>query len=553
VSEELIKIQARIVEIIREEGTESDRYFLDKSLPDADKWVSQVYVNYPFGLSWQGTEALGRVFCPQDRLAGSILYFLNNKITQEGHTCYPLSLLFGALKINFPHQVKDKQSLEPSLRKLIDLGKVMVKNKAIWIQHTFADESQILAGIRDCVSRQPDLDIPLEAFTADLTDAQAEAIRALSKARLLILDGYPGTGKTFSSAKIVKYLEAEGYSVTLLAPTGLAAKNLKDRCKKHASTIHSFVLSRKNNDSPLHGRQAFLIDEFSMVDSRILSEFFEVIQDTTPIIIFVGDTNQLPSVGPGNLLAEVISLKDKFNLAYVQLTQIIRQKTGSEIAHNAALIRQGKTNIINDSEFKFYEMPESDIPDMILRSAQKMMNEKREFVVLSPVKKGPCGVDALNSVLREIFNPPAIQKREVNDWREGDKILVNRNFYDFGLVNGDIGVIKEIQSAQKMLITVADKEYLINGEVILNLKHAYALTVHKAQGQEFETVLMPFVDSFGVMLKNRLLYTAITRAKRKCVVFGSTTALNKAIRNTKDQDRFTGLQLIEIGKPSWGK
>lgn len=159
----------------------------------------------------------------------------------------------------------------------------------------------------------------------------------------------------------------------------------------------------------------------------------------------------------------------------------------------------------------------------------------------------------MNIVLREVFNPPAVQKRETDDWREGDKILVNRNFYDFGLVNGDIGLIKEIKSDKSMVITISDREYTINKEVILSLKHAYAITAHKSQGNEFDTVLLPFVDSFGIMLKNRLLYTAITRAKRKCVVFGSTTALNKAIRSTKDQDRFTGLQLIETGKPSWSK
>lgn len=553
-TDKLSKLQERVIGVIREDGTESDRYFLDDArLLDVESWINQVYLKYPFGLSWQGTDALGKVFCPEDRLAGHVLYFLNNKITQEGHTCYPLTLLFGALKLNFPHLVSDKDSVEPSLRKLIELGKIIVKDKAVWIQHSYADESQILAGIRDCVSRKPDVDVPLEAYTSGLTEAQAEAIRALSKSRLLILDGLPGTGKTFSSAKIVKYLEADGYAVTLLAPTGLAAKNLKDRCKKHASTIHSFVLSQKNKEAPLHGRHAFLIDEFSMVDSRILSEFFEVIQDTTPVLVFVGDTNQLPSVGPGNLLSEIIALKDKLGLSYVKLTQIIRQKTGSEIALNAALIREGKTKLVNDSEFKFYEMGEADIPQMILKSAQKMTNEKRDFVVLSPVKKGPCGVDALNIILREVFNPPAVQKRENEDWREGDKILVNRNFYDFGLVNGDIGLIKEIKSDKSMVITISDKEYTINKEVILSLKHAYAITAHKSQGNEFETVLLPFVDSFGIMLKNRLLYTAITRAKRKCVVFGSTSALNKAIRSTKDQDRFTGLQLIETGKPSWSK
>jgi exodeoxyribonuclease V alpha subunit len=552
VSEDLKK-QNRVADILKEEGLESDRKFFEESLATLDQWLPRVYLDYPSGLSWQAVDALGRVFCSEDRVSGYVLYFLNNKIAQEGHTCYPLSLLFGALSYTFPRLVEDKPQLQESIRKLMDFGRVMVNKHAIWITHSHADENMILSGIRDAASRKPDLDIPADAYISGLTSAQAQAIRELNNSRVLILDGFPGTGKTWTSSKIVKYLEAEGYDVTLLAPTGLAAKNLKDRCKKYASTIHSFVLSRKNQDKTLQGRQAFIIDEFSMVDTRILSEFFEVIQDCSPYLVFVGDTNQLPSVGAGNLLAEIISLKDKLKLSYVQLTEIIRQQTGSEIAQNAALIRSGRTDLINQAEFNFCEMAPSDIPQTILKFANKMMSDRREFVVLSPVKKGPCGVDALNAVLREIFNPPSSHKRQTDEYREGDRILVNRNFYDYGLVNGDIGTLKEIQSPNKFVIAVADKEYTIDNEVISNLKHAYALTVHKAQGQEFETVLMPFIDGFGSMLKNRLLYTAITRAKRKCVVFGNMTAMKRAIKNNKDQDRFTGLQLIELGKPSWGK
>lgn len=548
-----LKTQERVVDIIREHGLESDRHFLDSSLATLEQWLPRVYLDYPSGLSWQATDALGKEFCAEDRIAGHVLYFLNNKIAQEGHTCYPISLLFGALSYTFPKLVEEKQELQESLKKLMDFGKVVASKQALWITHSHADENLILSGIRDAASRNPDLDIPADAYISGLTDAQAQAIRALTKSRVVILDGFPGTGKTWTSAKIVKYLEAEGYDVTLLAPTGLAAKNLKDRCKKYASTIHSFVLSRKNQENTLQGRQAFIIDEFSMVDTRILAEFFEVIQDCSPYLVFVGDTNQLPSVGAGNLLSEIIALREKLNLGYIQLTEIIRQQTGSEIALNAALIRSGRTELLNQSEFNFCEMDSSNIPDVILKFANKMVSDRREFVVLSPVKRGPCGVDSLNHVLRQIFNPPSAHKRESEEYREGDRILVNRNFYDYGLVNGDIGTLKEIQSANKFVIVVADKEYTIDNEVISNLKHAYALTVHKAQGQEFETVLMPFIDGFGSMLKNRLLYTAITRAKRKCVVFGSMSAVRKAIRNNKDQDRFTGLQLIETGRPSWSK
>jgi exodeoxyribonuclease V alpha subunit len=547
------ELQTRVTEIAQEHGTESDRALLKSILEPLEEWVKLVYLNYPYGFSWNFTHEIGKEFGRQHQIEGHILYFLNNKIAADGHTCYPLSLLFGALKYNFPHIIREKSDVEPALRRLIDLGKVVVKNKAVWIQHSYSDESKILNGLREIVSRPSDIEAPVEAFTAGLTDMQASAIRSLNKSRVLILDGYPGTGKTHLSSKIAEILEADGFQVTLLAPTGLAAKNLKDRCKKYASTIHSFVLSQKNRESGLHGRQAFLIDEFSMVDTRIFADFFEVIQDCEAFLVLVGDTNQLPSVGGGNLLSEIISLKDHLNFSYVQLTEIIRQKTGSQIAQNAALIRRGNTNLISESEFKFYEMPEPEIPDLILKSAQKLMNENRNFVILSPMKRGSCGVDALNIVLKEIFNPPAIEKREINSWREGDRILVNRNFYDVGLVNGDIGFIKEIHSQTSMTISIAGKEYKVEKDVIYNLKLAYAITCHKSQGLEFDNVIMPFVDSFGIMLKNRLLYTAITRAKQKCIIFGSSSALTKAIRNNRDQDRFTGLRLLETGKPSWSK
>ena len=288
-----------------------------------------------------------------------------------------------------------------------------------------------------------------------------------------------------------------------------------------------------------------------MVDVKIFSTFMEIISENS-ILFFVGVIGQLPSIGPGQLLKEMISMKDHYNIAYKKLDKIIRQAEGSDIISNAHRIRHGEQNIKKNSDtfsFLAYE-DESDASKQLIRFSVTLQEKGRDFIVLSPTHRGPCGVEFLNENLRELFNPADIGKVEAikGKWREGDKILVNQNFYHLGLVNGDIGYIKKILDDKQFVITVMGTEYSVGKEVIEALKHAYALTIHKSQGQEFDVVLMPFVKSFTIQLQRKLLYTAVTRAKKKVIILGHEEAVNRAIATDREQYRRTGLKILAGAK-----
>jgi len=522
-----------------------------KKAPPQESWYKNLYLNYPNNeITWELTDKLGQIFCPEHRCHGWLNYYLCHVICSEGNTVADLRTIYdnfhAALK--WKHIRFEKDVFVQALKDLKELHHIYAIGSVVWHHSLYESEHKIVTQLDDMKATPLEELSDPDTFKEGLTEDQYEILRAVRCHRINILDGLPGTGKTFTCERIVKYLEDNGIPVWLLAPTGLAAKTLGEKCGKPARTLHSFVYK---SPEVTGGTVAYLIDEFSMVDTKIFSAFMEKITKDS-ILILVGDVGQLPSIGPGQLLKELISMKDHYNIAYRRLDKIIRQAAGSDIITNAHKIRHGEQNIKKGSD-SFTFLPydkEEDVSKQLIRFSTTLQEKGRDFIVLSPTHKGPCGGEFLNENLRGIFNPPDITKMEAQKgkWREGDKILVNQNFYHLGLVNGDIGYIKKILDDKQFVITVMGADYSIGKEVIEALRHAYALTIHKSQGQEFDVVVMPFVNSFTIQLQRKLFYTAVTRAKKKVIVLGHESAINRAIATDREQFRRTGLKILAGAK-----
>lgn len=517
----------------------------------ASNFYDEMYVKFPLeGTTWEITDFLGKEFCPHHRLHGQIMNYLFADITKMGgHTCADIKTFYD----NFRNKTKllnlDKERFKEALKHLVSLRSIEIKGSTIWHGTWYLSEHKIVHGLLE-ISGMPEISLgDPSAFRGILTDKQYDILKSIEKKRLTVVDGLPGTGKTTTAKKITEFLNAAGYPVQLLAPTALAARNLAEKCgTSGGKTIHSFVLRNKG----AVGKMGFIIDEFSMVETRIFAKFLEEIQNCDPVIVLIGDVGQLPSIGAGQLLKDLIQYRNEFGFAYHHLDEIIRQGKESEIIKNAHSIRKGASGLDYTGEFKFVEQSEEDAAESIIKVSTKLASSKKDFVVLSPTHKGVCGVANLNENLRDIFNPPSSGKNETYDsvWREGDRVLVNHNFYDLGLVNGDIGHITKILAEDKFEIEIAGQNYTIYDDVIANLKLAYALTIHKAQGQEFDYVLMPFVNSFTIQLQRKLFYTAVTRAKKQLFMFGHKAAVNKAILSSREDFRKSGIrQILDLIAP----
>ena len=513
--------------------------------PD-ENWYKEIYLSYPnANLSWELTDTLGQVFCPETRCQGFILHYLYALITMEGNTLAWVSTLYANLMDKLKYKgIRFTQ--EEVSEALLDLEKrYLVKRVGnnIWHQSLYDAEKTIVHALKDIGTNPKDPLNDSEKFRGHLFDDQFKILDAVRTHRLIVVDGLPGVGKSTSTGQIVKYLEDNGIAVWLLAPTGLAAKTLGEKCHRSARTLHSFVFMKNE----IVGETAFIIDEFSMVETRIFAQFLRKIDSCNATIILVGDTGQLPSIGPGLLLREFIELKDELNFSYHKLSEIVRQAKDSEIIFNAHQIRKGSGQLTNKGQFQFFERNEREASEFLIKFAVKLHDTQKNFIVLSPTHKGICGVSNLNSQLREIFNPPDLGKQEAQrgKWRVGDKVLIKQNFYDIGLVNGDIGYIESILDEHLFIFKTLDlRSVKIDRDVISTLRHAYALTIHSAQGQEFDTVIMPFVNNFTIQLQRKLFYTAVTRAKKQVIIFGNREALLKAILTDKESHRKTGIKAL---------
>jgi exodeoxyribonuclease V alpha subunit len=399
------------------------------------------------------------------------------------------------------------------------------------------------------------LDVDVEVFLSEyerghkitLSDSQRDAVRILLNNRVLVLTGLPGTGKTTVVRTIVKLFESAKLNLLLLAPTGIAAKRLAHVAGHRASTIHRALKYDGDNWGHHEGDKlivdAVVVDEMSMVDMELMYRLLSALKTGT-ILVFVGDDAQLPSVGPGSVLRELVTCTA---LPRVRLTQIFRQSERSDIVLNSHRINRGERLPLEEkrpeSEFRFLHMLDEDlIVDLIVQMAVKLKSRNANFQVLSPKYDGVAGVNNLNERLREALNPSDGQ-REVK-WgdlsaRIGDRLMVVQNDYKKNVYNGDVGKLVGIEH-DELLVRI--HEAGIDGTDMLvrfpkddaaKLRLAYAVTVHKCQGLEFDTIVLPIVKTHGRMLQRNLLYTAVTRARSKVWILGEEDAVYKAVANDK--------------------
>ena len=409
-----------------------------------------------------------------------------------------------------------------------------------------------------------------------LADNQKNAVREAMNNGVLVVTGGPGTGKTTTIKTIIDLFERKGMSVLLAAPTGRAAKRMQEATGKEAKTLHRLLefgygdsdeemFFQKNEDSPLEC-DAIIVDEVSMIDIILMNNLLKAVAGGTRLVL-VGDMDQLPSVGPGNVLRDII---ESGSVPIVRLNEIFRQAEESLIVVNAHRINHGEAPILDQKQKDFFFMrkeEQQDIVSTIVELCRERLPKyyKTTFMegiqVLSPMKKGTCGIINLNNELQKILNPEAPDKKEKQYrdfiFRVGDKVMQVKNNYkmkwqsivDFekegeGIFNGDIGVIINIDSEEQTIEVVYDNEKLVRYDFALldELELAYALTVHKSQGSEFPILVMPVTFGPKMLLTRNLLYTALTRAKQTVVLVGSEKYMYQMIVNNHITQRYSGLK-----------
>jgi exodeoxyribonuclease V alpha subunit len=394
----------------------------------------------------------------------------------------------------------------------------------------------------------------------ELSDAQQEAVGKLIDNKVLVLTGLPGTGKTTAVKALVRLFEVSRTSFSLMAPTGIASKRLSHVTGHPASTIHRALgydgMSWQYGPDSKYVIDAVIVDEVSMVDQELLYRLLSALRHDT-MLVLVGDDAQLPSVGPGNVLRELVACDLVPN---VKLTEIFRQSTKGAIVSNSHLINRGEFPVLGDpkgnSEFRFIPMAnEEKACQAIVKMAAKLKERDANFQVLSPKYDGPVGVNALNDSLRDVLNPPGPPEwsGKYRHFRLGDRIMVVKNNYKKGVYNGDVGKLLYLGSDQIVLRIYGvgaetDQEVsFTEKEADEYLRLAYAITVHKSQGSEFDTIILPVMNSQGRMLQRNLLYTAVTRAKKRVWLIGEESAIRRAIENNKVLRRNTALGMAVAG------
>ncbi|MCE5286523.1 MAG: ATP-dependent RecD-like DNA helicase [Pelosinus sp.] len=516
-----------------------------------------------FRIADQIAMSLGKDRHDPARIAAGIDFALLQTV-QAGHCCVPEELL-----VRETAKLLQADSMEIALRlsELIKANQLYVEDfhgmVLIYPKHLYYAEKQVaerLLYLRDKAKKvagenyEKIVDTWERTAGIALAEAQRQAVVSALQHGILALTGGPGTGKTTVVKGILAVLEAAGCKIMLGAPTGRAAKRLSETTGREARTVHRLLEATggldgapffaKNEDEPLDA-DVVILDEVSMMDISLMNYFLRAVPDGCRVIL-VGDVDQLPAVGPGAVLKDILRSE---TVSVVRLTEVFRQSGESMIVLNAHAINRGMMPDVSSSlDFQFREFADSlSVAESIVAVCSQELNREgysmlQDIQVLSPMHKQDCGVENLNRLLQQSFNPKSAGKCELSAasqvFREGDKVMQMRNNYEKGVFNGDIGFIILIENS---VVTVRYPEIDVayKRSELDELHLAYAMSVHKSQGSEYPVVVMPLVNEHHIMLQRNLLYTAVTRAKERVILFGTKAALNTALANDRTRRRYS--------------
>ena len=494
------------------------------------------------------------------RCRSGILYALN-ELAEDGHVyAEPNQLVEAATKLLDAEEAPVRQALAT----MIETKDVIADNDVIYLPPFYHAENgsakrlqSLLADtslFNSDIAAEPEAEYGVKSGGIVYDEVQQAAIQKALDSKVMVLTGGPGTGKTTTTQGIIAAFKARHMSILLAAPTGRAAKRMTEATGMEAKTIHRLLEYnpmdgyKRNNENPLEG-DALIVDECSMIDILLFYNLMKAIPSNMRLIL-VGDIDQLPSVGAGNVLRDII---DSQQISVVRLTRIFRQAQSSRIVMNAHAINAGHfPNIKNGLDTDFFFINQEDADEMVKliiglvreRLPKKYGYPPKEIQVLTPMQRGTVGAGNLNIELQNALNPTGLSlTRGGYTFRQGDKVMQIRNNYDKNVFNGDIGYITAVDTNERTLTVTFDSrlvEYDITelDEIVL----AYAVTIHKSQGSEFPVVVMPVTMKHFVMLQRNLIYTGITRAKKICVLVGTTKALAYAIKNQTVSKRNTKLK-----------
>lgn len=524
------------------------------------------------------------------RIRSGILYVLTQGAS-AGHTYLPLEILL-------EHAGRllgvDEDAVAQQLMNLTVEGKTVRKGDAVYAKHYFRMEEASAAMLHALDEHYDISEAELEAVLRviekeekmELDLRQKKAVKDAVTHGLFVLTGGPGTGKTTTIRAMIRFFENQGYDIYLAAPTGRAAKRMSEATGYEARTIHRMLevnggmadeqtdgnpvsrgMFERNAENPLE-TDVIIIDEASMVDIVLMHALLKAIAEGTRLIL-VGDVNQLPSVGPGNVLRDII---ESGCFSVVTLQKIFRQATRSDIVVNAHKINAGEHVELDNKSMDFFFLKRYDADVIISVMLQLIQQKLPKFIdadsydiqVLTPTRKGLLGVERLNVILQRYLNPPGGDKKEhtfgERVFREGDKVMQIRNNYQLeweirskygipvdkglGIFNGDMGVIREINEFAGTLTVEYDEgrmvEYPFKG--LEELELAYAITIHKSQGSEYPAVVIPLQQGPKMLMNRNLLYTAVTRARKCVTLVGDDGVFCQMIDNTMEQERYSGLR-----------
>ena len=521
------------------------------------------------------------------RIRSGLLYVLL-QATGEGHTCLP--------KEDLLHRASallgvEEEQMETQLMNLCMDRKLVMKEQngkvMVWYGQYYYMELNVAKMLHDlnleCEMEESQIVKKLSKVekqaSITLDEMQRKAVVEAVKNGVLVITGGPGTGKTTTINAIIRYFETEDMEILLAAPTGRAAKRMTEATGWEAVTIHrllelsgvpsddrSTASFERNEENPLEA-DVIIIDEMSMVDIFLMNALLKAVSVGTRLIL-VGDINQLPSVGPGCVLKDIIRAG---SCPVVQLTRIFRQASQSDIIVNAHKINRGEHVTLDNKSRDFFFLQRQD-PNVILRVVLALVQEKMpryvdarptDIQVLTPMRKGSLGVENLNEMLQRYLNPPSFEKNEKETargrFREGDKVMQIKNNYQIewearnrygiaidkgtGIFNGDMGIVQQIDLLAETMEVLFDdyRTVTYSFQMLEELELAYAVTIHKSQGSEYPAVVIPLLTGPRMLMNRNLLYTAVTRARSCVTLVGSPETFAQMIDNASEQTRYSGL------------